>query len=102
MGGKDDELLKTKERLLKENITIEEEKKELLKTLEKEQGNLSIYHDKQAKASAAITDYENQLTVAQETLAQREAARQDAMAEKKVLEQEVVSIKKDIDDVNMA
>merc|ERR1712051_1134151 len=100
--GKYDEQLKTKERLLQENITIEEEKKELLKTLEKEQGNLSVYHDKQAKASAGITDYENQLNVAQETLAQREAARQDAMAEKKVLEQEVVSIKKDIDDVNMA
>merc|ERR1711899_81039 len=100
--GKYDEQLKTKDRLLEENITIQEEKKALLKTLEKEQGNLSVYHDKQAKASAAITDYENQLNVAQETLAQREAARQDAMAEKKVLEQEVVSIKKDIDDVNMA
>merc|ERR1739847_206078 len=47
--GKYDEQVKTKERLLQENITIEEEKKELLKTLEKEQGNLSIYHDKQAK-----------------------------------------------------
>merc|ERR1712241_270239 len=56
--GKYDEQLKTKDRLLEENVTIEEEKKELLKTLEKEQGNLSVYHDKQAKASAAITDYE--------------------------------------------
>merc|ERR1712223_1138544 len=100
--GKYDEQLKTKARLLEENEAIKEEKKELMATLEKEQGNLSVYHEKQAKASAQIVDLEGQLATAQETLAQREAARQDAMAEKKVLEQEVVSIKKDIDDVNMA
>merc|ERR1712155_470547 len=38
----------------------------------------------------------------QDKLAQREQARQDAMQDKKVLEQEVVAIKKDIDDIMVA
>merc|ERR1711884_911605 len=100
--GKYDEQIKTKARLLEENETIKEEKKALLAQLEKEQGNLSVYHDKQAKASAGIADLEKQLADAQEKLAQREAARQDAMQDKKVLEQEVIAIKKDIDDINVA
>ena len=74
----------------------------LLAQLEKEQGNLSIYHEKQAQATAQIADYEKQLVAAQDKLAQREQARQDAMQDKKVLEQEVVAIKKDIDDINVA
>merc|ERR1719433_1412541 len=100
--GKYDEQLKTKARLLEENEAIKEEKKELMATLEKEQGNLSVYHEKQAKASAQIVDLEGQLVAAQDKLAQREQARQDATADKKVLEQEVVAIKKDIDDIMVA
>merc|ERR1719411_1036136 len=68
-------------------------------TLEKEQGNLSIYHEKQAKCTAQMAGLETDLAAAQEKLTQREAARQDAMQDKKVLEQEVVAIKKDIDDI---
>merc|ERR1719436_1313185 len=45
--GKYDEQVKTKERLLEENELIKQEKKALLAQLEKEQGNLSIYHEKQ-------------------------------------------------------
>merc|ERR1712186_187964 len=69
---------------------------------EKEQGNMSQYHDKQAKATAAIAALEVELANTQDALVQKEQARQDAMADKKVLEQEVVSVKKDIDDVDMA
>ena len=100
--GKYDEQLQTKARLLEENVAIEEEKKQLLDQLQKEQGNLSVYHEKQAKATAGIADLEGQLATAQETLVQREQARQDAMAEKKVLEQECVAVKKDIEDVEIA
>merc|ERR1712045_1031411 len=96
------EKLDTKARLLEENEAIKEEKKALMAQLEKEQGNLSIYHEKQAQATAQIADYEKQLVAAQDKLAQREQARQDAMQDKKVLEQEVVAIKKDIDDINVA
>merc|ERR1711972_170805 len=100
--GKYDEQLKTKARLLEENEAIKEEKKELMATLEKEQGNLSVYHEKQAKCSSQIVDLEGQLATAQDTLVQREQSRQEATSDKKVLEQEVVSVKKDIDDVEMA
>merc|ERR1719512_642450 len=100
--GKYDEQLKTKARLLEENEAIKDEKKELMATLEKEQGNLSVYHEKQAKASSQIVDLEGQLGTAQDTLVQREQSRQEATSDKKVLEQEVVSVKKDIDDVDMA
>merc|ERR1719189_1417646 len=100
--GKYDEQLKTKDRLLEENETIKEEKKALLAQLEKEQGNLSVYHEKQAKCTAQMAGLETDLAAAQEKLTQREAARQDAMQDKKVLEQEVVVIKKDIDDINVA
>merc|ERR1712079_693047 len=94
--------LDTKARLLEENEAIKEEKKQLLDQLQKEQGNLSVYHEKQAQATAQIADLEGQLATAQDTLVQREQARQDAMAEKKVLEQECVAVKKDIDDVEIA
>merc|ERR1719350_2057145 len=100
--GKYDEQLQTKAKLLEENVTIEAEKKDLLATLEKEQGNLSVYHEKQAKASSQIVDLEGQLANSQDTLVQREQSRQDATADKKVLEQECVSVKKDIDDIDMA
>merc|ERR1712165_181765 len=100
--GKYDEQLQTKARLLEENVAIEEEKKQLLDQLQKEQGNLSVYHEKQAKATAQIADLEGQLATAQDTLVQREQSRQEATSDKKVLEQEVVSVKKDIDDVDMA
>merc|ERR1719471_2339193 len=84
--GKYDEQVKTKARLLEENEAIKEEKKALLAQLEKEQGNLSVYHEKQAQATAQIADYEKQLQNAQEKLAQREQDRQNAMSDKKVLE----------------
>merc|ERR1711992_389370 len=45
---------------------------------------------------------EVQLGEAQDKLAQREQDRQSATQDKKVLEQEVVAIKKDIDDINVA
>merc|ERR1712127_381732 len=94
--------LKTKERLLEENIAAKEEIKALVKQIEKEQGNMSEYHEKQAKMSAQKADLENQLVAAQDLLVQKEAERQTSTADKKVLEQEVVAVKKDIEDVDMA
>ena len=99
--GKYDEQLKKKDRLLAENEVIKEEKKALMAQLEKEQGNMSQYHDKQAKATAAIAALEVELANTQDALVQKEQARQEATADKKLLEQEVVAVKKDIDDVDM-
>merc|ERR1719507_1569267 len=96
--GKYDEQLKTKDRLLEENVTIKEETKALMAQLEKEQGNLSVYHDKQAKATSAIAGLEVDLANAQEALVAKEHSRQDANADKKLLEQECTAEKKHISE----
>merc|ERR1719315_567155 len=95
------EKLDTKEKLLAENQVIEEEKKALLKQIEAEQGNVSQYHEKQAKLSAQKADLEIELTKSQELLVRREHERVQATNDKKDLEQETIVIKKDITDVEM-
>merc|ERR1712106_259132 len=76
------EKLDTKERLLQENVLIEDEKKALMKQIDSEQGNMSQYHERQAKISS-------------------EQARVQATNDKKDLELETVAVKKDIGDVEM-
>jgi myosin heavy subunit len=96
------EKLNLKAQLMDENKQIEEEKKALLKQIESEQGNLSQYHERQAKCSAQKADLEIQLADAQDRLAQLEQQRNDANGEKKMLEQETVVIKKDIEELELA
>merc|ERR1739842_198575 len=91
-----------KARLMEENVQAREEIKALIKQIEKEQGNLSQYHERQAKVSAQMADLENQLVASQNLLIEKEQERQDATADKKVLEQECVSVKKDIEDIEIA
>merc|ERR1711890_61865 len=100
--GAYDEQLKTKARLEEENVAIENEKKALMAQLEKEQGNLSQYHEKQAKISAQKADLEITLADSQAKLVDMEANRQQATADKKLLEQETAVIKKDMDDIAIA
>merc|ERR1739848_565870 len=95
------EKLDTKAKLLEENKVIEEEKKALLAQIEKEQGNLSQYHERQAKISAQKADLEIQLNDAQNLLSSTEQERVQATNDKKELEQESVAIKKDIGDIEM-
>merc|ERR1711962_247729 len=97
-----DEQVQTKARLLEENVSVKEELKAMVKQLEAEQGNISEYHEKQAKISAQKADLEAQLAAAQELLTQKEQERQTAIADKKVLEQEVTVVKKDIEDIEIA
>merc|ERR1719461_1009913 len=92
----------TKVRLLAENEVIVEEKKALLAQIEKEQGNLSQYHERQAKCNSEKADLEIALTQAQNKLADTEQARIQATNDKKSLEQENILIKKDIGDIEMA
>merc|ERR1712179_266753 len=86
----------TKVRLLEENIGIEEEKKALMAQIDKEQGNMSQYHDRQAKCASQKADLEIALTAAQQKLAQTEQNRIGATNDKKALEAETVVVKKDI------
>ena len=96
------EQLDTKERLLQENEQIKLETKALLAQLESEQGNLSEYTERQAKASAQKADLEVQLHDAGIRLSAMEQSRQRAMMDKKVLEQQNEVIKKDIVDLEVA
>ena len=96
------EQLETKDRLTEENKVIEEEKKALVKQLEAEQGNLSEYTERQAKASAQKADLEVQLVEAGNKLAEAEIMRQDATVAKKECESEIVVVKKDIEDLEAA
>merc|ERR1719328_854728 len=94
--------LDTKARLEDENKAIADEKKALLAQPEKEQGNLSEYTERQAKASAQKADLEVQLSDSGIKLTETEAARQEATLAKKELEQENVVVKKDIEDLELA
>eukprot|EP00092_Neocalanus_flemingeri_P025761 GFUD01027927.1.p1 GENE.GFUD01027927.1~~GFUD01027927.1.p1 ORF type:complete len:1944 (-),score=601.81 GFUD01027927.1:168-5999(-) len=90
-----------KEKLLAENQIIEEEKKALIKQIDSEQGNVSQYHEKQAKISAQKADLELELATEQENLVKTEQKRIQATNDKKDLEQETVTVKKDIADVEV-
>merc|ERR1719237_1410737 len=92
----------TKVRLLAENEVIVEEKKALLTQIEKEQGNMSQYHERQQKCNSEKADLEIALVEAQHKLSDTEQARIQATNDKKSLEQETVLIKKDIADIEMA
>merc|ERR1719479_561387 len=95
------EKLDTKDQLLEENKVIEEEKKALIKQIESEQGNVSQYHERQAKISAERSELEIDLAAAQDKLVHTEQARIQATQDKKELEQETVAIKKDTGDIEM-
>jgi len=98
--GQYQEALEVTERLKEEGKTIEQEIKDLTKQLESEQGNLSQYTERQAKAAANKADMENQLGDAQIKLQNEERNRQDMTSQKKTMEGEVGVIKKDIADLD--
>merc|ERR1712142_1429288 len=81
--GKYKEALDIKAKLLAENQVIEEEKKTLMKQLESEQGNISIYTDRQAKANKLKSETEIELATQQGILADQEASRAELAAEVK-------------------
>merc|ERR1712218_148944 len=78
-----------------------DEKKALIAQIEKEQGNVSQYHEKQAKVSEERARIEVELAAAQDKLVKTEQARVDATNDKKALEAETIAIKKDIADIEM-
>merc|ERR1712083_853917 len=100
--GAYEEQVNTKKRLEQENVDMEEEKKALMKQLEAEQGNLSEYTERQAKANAAKTMLEKGLVDAGNKLVECEQTRQQAGLDKKALEGDNVVIKKDIEDLELA
>merc|ERR1719483_752702 len=100
--GAYDEAITVTKTLEAANITIQEEQKALTKQLESEQGNLSQYQERQAKAAVQKADTEAQLEESQKALIDAEAARQELTGDKKIMEGEISSIKKDMEDLEMA
>merc|ERR1719150_1028357 len=100
--GAYEQQLNTKAQLEEDIVAIKVEREALVKQIEAEQGNLSQYHDKQAKMNSQKDAAEKALVGAGEKLTAMEANRQQATADKKALEQENVVIKKDIEDLELA
>merc|ERR1711881_693969 len=100
-GAYEEALLVTKE-LEGANAEVQGEIKALTTQLESEQGNMSEYTDRQAKASAMKAELEVKLTDAGTKLGQMEQNRQQATLDKKTLEGSNVLIKKDIEDLELS
>merc|ERR1719340_281816 len=100
--GAYEDQVNTKKELEAANTAIQEETAALTKQLESEQGNLSIYTDRQAKATKMKADNEQKLDQAQKALAGVEAKKQQMTADRKVMEGEINVIKKDIEDLDLA
>merc|ERR1712200_341865 len=76
--------------------------KALTKQLEQEQGNLSIYTDRQAKAQKIKAETEVELASQQKNLASEENERIELTAEIKQHSGGIGVVKKDIEDIELA
>merc|ERR1712025_495187 len=72
------------------------------KQLSEEQGNISIYTDRQAKAIAVKNETEIEFAAQQKVLAAEEASRVELAAEVKAHSGSIGAVKKDIEDVELA
>merc|ERR1712213_81126 len=100
--GKYEEALNVTKELEGANKDLDEENKALTNQLASEQGNLSQYQDRQAKAAAKKADMETKLAAGQRTLADTEAKRIDAAAARKAMDGDINNLKKDIEDLDLA
>merc|ERR1711899_609354 len=100
--GAYEEALQVTKDLEAANKEIEAEKAALTKQLESEQGNLSVYTDRQTKATKVKAETEGKLDVAQKQLAQAELDKQQMTADRKAMEGEINVVKKDIEDLELA
>ena len=76
--------------------------KALTKQLESEQGNLSVYTDRQSKATAFKAQTEVELATQQANLSAEEASRIELTAEVKKHSGSINVVKKDIEDIELA
>ena len=95
------EKIETRKKLEEENKQLEDEKALLLKQIDKEQGNMSQYHEKLAKLSTQKANLEVELVEAQDKLTKAENKRVQAATGKKSLENEVNAVKREILDMEL-
>merc|ERR1711963_461545 len=91
-----------KARLQQENKNAKEEIKALVSQIEAEQGNLTQYTDRQAKALQQKAELEVELSKAEKDLVAMQECRDNATDQKRELEAENGVIKKDIEDLELA
>merc|ERR1712121_432653 len=81
---------------------LKDETAAMSKQLSEEQGNISIYTDRQAKALAVKSETEVELANQQKVLAAEEASRVELAAQVKAHSGSIGAVKKDIEDVELA
>ncbi|XP_069988200.1 myosin heavy chain, muscle [Penaeus vannamei] len=91
------ELTKRKD-LEEANLALVEEKNNLMLTLESSKGNIAEFMEQQAKLNAQKNDLEAQLNDASERLQREEEARTKLFQEKKRGDQDVLNMKRDVED----
>merc|ERR1719423_334166 len=97
-----DEALKVTAELEGANVGLEEESKALSTQLASEQGNLSQYQERQAKAASKKVEMEGQLADAQRLLSNCENQRINATSSRKAMDGDISALKKDIEDLDLA
>merc|ERR1711992_344017 len=96
------EALDVTKQLEGDNVTVKEEITALTKQLEAEQGNLTVYQDRQAKAAGQKVKCESELVTANNVLKNEIDSRIAASEDTKRMNGEVAVIKKDIEDLELA
>merc|ERR1719216_676702 len=100
--GKYQEALQVTANLNGSMDSLKDEIKAMGKQLAEEQGNISVYTDRQAKATATKATAESELKEAQAVLQGEEASRVELAAEVKAHSGSVGVVKKEIEDIELA
>merc|ERR1711915_740901 len=91
-----------RDRLNEEVAQMTQDKKDMLKQIEQEQGDLSSYQKDLATATTTKAEKEEELVKTQKKLADTEAMRNEMMDKKRRYENDLSSFRKDIDELNMS
>ena len=83
------------------NSRLMDEKLALLKRIEAEQGDLTSFQERQAKAAAQKADMEVQLTHTNVKIKEEQAKKEELIKDKRILEQEASNIRGDIADMEI-
>ncbi|KAL7637326.1 UNVERIFIED_CONTAM: hypothetical protein RMT77_012051 [Armadillidium vulgare] len=84
------------------NVSLLQEKNDLMLALESTKGNVSEFLDKQNKLQSQKADLEAQLNELTERLQSEEESRNQVFQSKKKLDQEIGGLKKDVEDLELA
>merc|ERR1712112_573548 len=88
--------IETRKHFEESNSRLMDEKLALLKRIEAEQGDLTTYQERQAKAAAQHADMEVQLSDLNEKIRQEKDRREELIQNKRSMEQEVSNIRGDL------